>query len=187
MAVVKMKISGRLPVIHLSHFSQKLEAVLIREQKNAIEAWARAVIAKIPVYTGTVHGSFAPVNRVMNKTVFKKVSPVNSQARSKVSRGTNIQGSHYQLGFTAGRQYSMSDAYHRVSTFSQTYIFEFINDLPYVLWNEIQPAPSWLHLKSSPPWHALAAGLAAFTKYAREEIPRAIVRECSPVKLVRVA
>jgi len=186
MAVVKMRMSGRLPTIEVSHFMQKLEAVLVREQKNAVAAWAKAVIAKIPVYTGTAHGTFAPVNRVIQRTVFKKVSPVDAQARAKVRRGTNIQGTHYQLGFTAGRQYSMSDAYHTVSTFQQTYIFEFVNDLPYILWNEIQPAPSWLNLKSSPPWHALAAGLAAFTRYARIEIPLAIVRDCYPVKFIRV-
>ncbi len=50
----------------------------------------------------------------------------------------------------------------------------------------MQPAPSWLNLTQDTPWKALSAGLAAFMQYARVEIPKAIVRECKPIKLVRV-
>ncbi len=120
MAVIKMKISGRLPVIEISHFTRQLEAVLMREQKNAITAWAKAVVAKIPVYTGTAHGVFAPINRTIRKTIFEKPTGLKAMARMKIRRGTRIQGTHYDLGFTAGRQYSDHDVRHIVSTLSQT-------------------------------------------------------------------
>ena len=181
----RITIRGKTPTIHISHFTKALERVLIREQENAVRAWALAVIAKIPTYTGTVLGSFTPLNRVIRNLGITKPG-ITARAKAKIAAGTRIKGVEYQLGFDAGAQYGDPKMYHVVSRFKQEYIFQFNEDLPYAMWNEIYPAPSWIKLPSNPPWRAFEAGEKAFRQYAREEIPRAIVREVPFVNFLKV-
>ena len=186
MVMPKLKVRGTIPVFQVSHFTKRLEACLMREQKNAIRAWARAVISNIPTYTGTALGTFAPLNRTIKKLGITSPSGIKAAARAKIRRGAKIQGVSYSLGFQAGKRYSSHDVSHTVTRTVQEYHFSFDEDLPYVMWNEIQPAPSWITLPSNPPWHAFAAGQIAFEYYVKTEIPRAIGRDVPTVKLIRI-
>ena len=169
-----LKFTGKLSIpIKATVVSRKLETLLVREQKNAIRAWAIAVINKIPTYTGTALGSFAPISRII-RGLTVTARPISARARNKITQGTDIKGKHYALGFTAGAQYAAHAITHTVSIYEHRYTFEFVNDLPYVLWNSIQPAPTWMHLKNEAPTGALQAGERAFIDYVKREFPRAI-------------
>jgi hypothetical protein len=156
--------------IPVANFTKTLRARLEAKQRQAIRAWLRAVIAKTPSYTGTVRGTFKPLARVLGQISVQPGS-VSKGAKAKIARGTKIDGQHYQLGFGAGGQYSDYSIEQEVSTFRLSFIFIFDSSLPYALWNNIQPAPSWIHLKEQTPWHALRAGALAFEQYVQKEVP----------------
>jgi len=180
------KVTGTIATINVSHFTKSLELCLVRQQKLAIGEWARAVIARIPTYTGTAKGVFAPLNRVVRGLNIQSSSPVSKRAKEKIAEGTTIRGKHYKLGFARGKDYSEHDVSHVVTSNEQMYIFEFDISLPYVLWNDMYPAPAWITLPSNPPWHALDAGAKAFRMFVVTKIPQAIKRECKSIKVGRI-
>jgi len=181
-----IKLSGTIPVIEVTSFPKKLERVLLREQKNAVRVWARTVAEMIPTYTGTARGTIAGISRTINNLGITNSGGISARARMKIQRGTNIQGVHYKLGFQAGKSHSDSKLTHEISTDAQSYTFLFWENLPYVMWNEMSPAPVWITLPSTPPWKAITAGIVAFDNYVKYEIPKIIRREVPSIKMVRL-
>jgi len=173
--------------IPIVNFTKALRARLEAKQREAIRAWIRAVIAKTPSYTGTVRGTFKPLARVLGKVSVQPGS-LSKNARAKLARGTVIDGQHYQLGFGTGGKYSDFSITQKANTFRMSFIFTFESSLPYALWNNIQPAPSWMHLRQPAPWHALRAGAIAFESYVNREVPKVMgdVGTLIKVKKVRI-
>jgi len=167
------------------NFTKTLRARLEAKQREAIRAWIRAVIAKTPSYTGTARGTFKPLARVLGK-VSVQPGGLSSRAKAKIARGTDIDGQHYQLGFGAGGQYSDFSIEQEISTFRMSFVFIFDSSLPYALWNNIQPAPSWMHLRQPTPWGALRAGAVAFEQYVMREVPKVMGDFGNLVKVKKV-
>jgi len=183
MPTIKGEVS--LPTINIVNFTKILQARLEAKQREAIRAWLRAVMEKTPTYTGTAYGTFVPLARVLGKVAIQP-GTVSLAARDKIRRGTTIQGKRYKLGAETAGQYSTYEITHTYAKFRMSYVFEFENTLPYVLWNNVQPAPSWLHLKSKPPWKALEAGATAFESYIQKELPKVIGELGNVVKIRKV-
>ena len=184
--VIKGEIS--LPTINIVNFTKTLQARLEAKQRQAIRVWLRAVLKKTPTYTGTAYGTYAPLARVIGKVAIQP-GTVSLAASEKIRRGTKIGGKTYKLGADTAGQYSTYEITHTYAKFKMSYVFEFENTLPYVLWNNVQPAPSWLHLKSKPPWKALEAGAIAFEKYTLTELPKVIgeLGNIITIKKVKIA
>jgi len=185
MLVPRIRGEMGLMTIPIVNFTKTLRARLEAKQREAIRAWIRAVIAKTPSYTGTVRGTFKPLARVLGR-VSVQPGGLSAGARNKVVRGTEIDGKHYQLGFGAGGQYSDFSITQDVSTFHMSFVFVFDSSLPYALWNNIQPAPSWMHLREPTPWHALRAGALAFEQYVMREVPKVMGDIGSLIKVKKV-
>ena len=183
--MITLKVTGRIPRIDVARFTKKIERICVLGQNRAVLAWAKAVITKIPTYTGTALGTFAPLNRTIKGLGIASPGGISAKARAKIAAGTRIQGREYQLGFGAGKQYSDHKLSHDISGFEQRYTFEFHNKLPYVMWNNTYPAPAWMHLPSNPPWKAMEAGEAAFDAYVRDYIAPAL-RTAIPELFVRI-
>lgn len=157
----------RTPFLDPKRFTSKIEGDLNKEMKNAIEAWLKAVLIKVPVYTGTSKGTFAPVGRVIGKAV-KAISPVNKAASSK--KFFKYRGRKFPLGFNAGRDYGSASLTREVLGKIITFTFTFANTLPYTVWNEQFPGPDWFSFRTEPPWNALIAGKEAFVNHVKKEM-----------------
>jgi len=181
--IIKGELS--LPTIPIVNFTKTLQARFEAKQREAIRAWLRAVLAKTPTYTGTAIGTYAPLARVLGKVALQP-GTVSLGAKEKIRRGTTIKGKRYKLGADTAGQYSTYEIRHIYGKFKMSYIFEFENTLPYVLWNNMQPAPSWLHLKQLTPWKALEAGAAAFEEYVLRELPKVLGEAGNLVKIKKV-
>jgi len=152
---------------HMSGFFQA-------QIRQATRAWLRAVLAKVPEYSGTARGTFKPLGRVLRVAVPQGWMPYNRKyerlRQYKLKKGTvTIQGKTFKVG-PGPNDYA--DFYFDYS--GPEYKFIFTQNLPYAFWNDIYPAPNWIKLPSIPPWHALAAGQAAFHNYLRVEMPKRI-------------
>jgi hypothetical protein len=170
----------------LGDFTKQLEQALMVELHRATAAWLRAVLLQIPIYTGTAKGTFGPLSRFL-KVPNPFAAPVDARAaRKKVFR---YKGQEWPLGYKEGFSYGDAGKFEMQSTFnSRIMIFKFINLLPYVLWNDMYPAPAWLHLPSNPPWEALSGGANAFYLYVRDEIPKRLpsLAGCLSVQIIRI-
>ncbi len=186
MVGARIKISANLPVFHVGHIAVQLEKVMIRVQHDAIAEWARTIISKIPTYTGTAKGTYASIGKTIKNFNLGNPGGISAQARWKISQGTTINGRHYSLGFQAGKQYADHKLFNIVNKVNITCVFQFTQNLPYAVWNDFYPAPAWLHLPSSPPWHAMEKGKVAFVNYVVRELPKAIKRDVKFVKLIRI-
>lgn len=142
---------------------------------NALRAWVTAILARIPDYTGTARGTFIPVARALKPIIggvpSGPVFPYNEEWRSrhkqigyKIIRGRG----RFNLGEAAGEKYSKFNIDYKKGRG----VFTYTNNLPWVLWNEVNFAPEWITLPSNPPWGAIAAGNKAFKDYFITEMPK---------------
>lgn len=163
-----LKLKSTVTLIKLGKInlnSKTVDEFFQRQLRNAARAWLRAVILKIPRYTGTARGTFRPLGRYLKVAVGPGIKYGYTTPNRTSKR---IQGKVYQLGPVAGEQYS-SFSFSRDA--NGEYVFTFDQNLPYVIWNDIYPAPAWITLPSNPPWFALEAGREAFNKYVSFEMP----------------
>ena len=160
-------------------YTQVFVDAMATQLRAAAAAWVKAILLKVPVYTGAAKGTFVPLTRVLSRFGVSNpyVGPVNEAAAHKITTGTVLDGVHYSLGYHGAQQYGQSFFdLPKATNFatSLTFTFAFSNNLPYMLWNDIYPAPAWLHLPSNPPWQYLNAGLDAFRNYVAVELPKYI-------------
>lgn len=153
--------------------SKKLQKEAINflevQMRQATRAWLRAVIKKIPRYTGTARGTFKPLGRVLRVAIKAAGAPTHGSAEgAKRKKFIKIGGRLLPTGPSAGELYSD----FKFSKTKNTVSFEFDQNLPYVIWNSIYPAPVNFILPSNPPWFAFAAGEAAFKNYVKVELPK---------------
>jgi len=182
MPAIRTRREFSITKIDVVNFTKTLKAELEIQQRQAIRAWGRAVVAKIPFYTGTSRGVFKPVAKTVGRLGIPKKA-LSKRARAKIASGTTIQGKHYSLGFEAGGQYSEHNVEQKYTHYKLSYVFEFEWDLIYAIWNDIQPAPTWMHLKTPTPWGALVAGEKAWLSYVQNDLPKRLPNIAKFVKI----
>ena len=165
-------VKANMVKIHVSArgFSQEMKRAAREGHKEAVREWVKAVIAKIPVYTGTARGTYAVAGRKVNLAV-AAMSKNTSKTKFIYPKG----GTSYPLGWKValGGAYSKATLDSRYAEMGEyEYIFKFEEWLPYVVWNNMRTAPEWLHLIHQTPWTALEAGAAAYRRYALSVLPK---------------
>jgi hypothetical protein len=122
------------------------------QMRNAAREWLKAVIPKVPVWTGTAIGTLQPLGRYLRVAV--PISPVVERENKGPGFGDALGG------------FDFDDA-------GNTYTFEFTNFLAYFKFNDQNNANAYgFHLTHDSPWHAMDAGQAAFEKYIEDVLPQ---------------
>jgi hypothetical protein len=177
---MRLQITGQIayPKIDLKKFSKTLKQKLEREQNESVKAWFVAVISKIPVYTGTAKGTFKPLGRYLNEKV--DISPVNT-----TKKYFEYGGIKYPLGFKLAGKYTTYKFTQKNILGGMEYRFLFINMLPYFVWNDMQPGPTWFPFKIPPPYKALDAGEKAWRDYVLNILPKKLPKYANHVTIVK--
>ena len=149
-------------------FSKTLKTRLDAEHRNSIRVWLRALLTKIPTYTGTVRGSYKPLGRLLRVAV--PIGPISKAASMK--KFFKYKGKSYPLGVAEGSRYSDFNFEENTTSDGILYKFTFNNTLLYALWNELYPAPEWMTLPSNPPWDALIKGDSARKNYMDTKVQK---------------
>lgn len=136
-------------------FSEALREAVAVQTRQATREWLRAVVQRVPVYTGMARGSFLPLSRFLRVAV-----PINPVAQRNYGNPES------------GAAMSSYRFYWR----RQTYTFTFNTEVPHYLINEINVGLGSPPLRHPTPWHSLDAGKIAFFNYLesnlKEKVPR---------------
>ncbi len=152
-----LKISIKLTSLELSEgqFSDALFKTLETQSRMAARAWLRAVLLRVPVYTGEARGSLKPLGQFLKVAV-----PINPVAQRK---GHTPEGGAAQSSFE----------------FTRGYITEFIftEAVAHYIINEFYDANPPIHLTHLPrPWASFEQGKKAYRaylkQYLKEKLPR---------------
>jgi hypothetical protein len=145
-------------------YKANLYKVAEEEHTEAVKAWLKKVLANTPTYTGTARGTYAPVGRTVGRTVRRGIVRGKTNPRRKKYFQYPKGGKKWPLGFSAGANYSDHEIKGRISGGTLKFTFMFDQQLPYVMWNEVYPAPAWMTLPSNPPWLALTKANKTFAR-----------------------
>jgi hypothetical protein len=152
-------------------YIKAIKIVMDEEFDIAVKKWLLAVLRHTPTYTGTARGTYAPLGRAVGHAV-RKGTIKGDPAKAAKKKFFKYGGQSFPLGFAAGANYSdfkITKA-KNIKVKSARYVFEFDQQLPYVLWNEILPGPDWFHFRTPPPWLAMQAGNTAFVNHMKKAI-----------------
>ena len=170
--ILRSKLSF-ITVANPAEISKTADAFLRAQLRQAARAWLRAVLVRVPQYTGTARGTFKPLGQFLHVTIppGKIYAKDRRRLGQHLAKGSkSVQGSTYQIGPSSNDYAEFSFDYG-----PREYKFIFTQNLPWAIWNDIYPAPAWITLPSNPPWHAIQAGNAAFKNYLRVEMPKRVL------------
>lgn len=174
----KLKLRLAVPDTDIKKYKNQIKQIMQEENKEAVIKWLKSVLKKTPTYTGTARGTYAPIGRVVGYAVRK--GRVGGRTDPNKKKYFTYNGKRYRLGFAAGASYQEHKFQTRVYRDKITSLFVFDQKLPYVVWNEIYPAPRWMNLVRATPWHALKAGSISYQNHFR----RHTYKRIGAVKLV---
>lgn len=140
-----------VPDYDFSGHMRTLDAVLKNQIRIAAQAWLRAVIPKVPVYTGMARSSLAPLGRFINIAV--PVTPIARKSNRTPAMGESQ--SHFEF-------YDNGVVYN----------FQWSTSVIHFIANEFYA--SSLPLTHPTPWNAMQAGERAFNKYVKDILPTRI-------------
>jgi hypothetical protein len=149
------KITGTVADVKfdVAGFRKSVDAAIEKSLRNAAQAWLRAVIPHVPVYTGTARGSLKPLG------AFIKVAIPISPVAVRKGMGPDVGASKQEFSFT--------------NTAGQ-HLFSYSTGVQHFITNNYYNVP--LPLRNPTPWGAFERGNEAFMKYLREDIPKRIPR-----------
>lgn len=193
MATFSMKVKGVVALISFKKDKYILRLMKhAREQnKAAVKVWLIAVLERIPTFTGTARGTFAPLGRTVNYIV-TRVGPAGgpfseaSAARAALKKHIVSGGKTFVAGFSAGGNYAHYSLDTQLISNGIVNTFIFTNDLPYVAYNDVNPAPKGYTLPSNPPWRAYTNGLIAWRKYIRSKVTKHMLPPKALLKIKHV-
>ncbi len=142
-------------------FTKTLIEKLETQNRQAARAWLRAVILKVPVWTGMAAGSLKPLGAFLRVAI--PISPSSSsQAQSAMRRGQTEAA-----GEALGKfEFKNEDG--------QRFVFVFSTGVIHYLQNEYYAAPPGFHLIEETPWYSLRAGSIAYKQYMKENLKNKI-------------
>lgn len=141
-------------------YTKKLDSALQALNRNAARAWVKAVILRVPVWTGMALGSvkFAQGSNGVLSRYLNVSIPINPREHRK--------GKSPERGGTW--------AFYRFTASRHIYRFTFRSDLVYYIHNEFfartDPGASGQQIIA--PWHSLEAGEAAYRQAIRSGISK---------------
>lgn len=130
-------------------YKKALHDTLEKEIRMAARAWLRAVIPRVPVYTGTARGSLQPLGRFLRVAV-----PISPVAKRK-NMGPSVGSREQDFKFTSE---------------NGKYLFIFSSEVAHYKINEFYSVP--LKLRNPTPWLSFEAGRQAFDQYLTTELPK---------------
>jgi hypothetical protein len=167
----KIRAKIRVGKLDKARVFKTYRALMERELRNAIRAWLKAVLLRVPKYTGTTRGVFKPIARVLRISLTTFMGPSEGdpvRARAKLKRGFTIfNGRVIILGEASGATYGS----HKFSRRGSTFTFEFTNLLPWFAINEFTSGATDFNYATPPPWESYKAGELAFNDYVKNVLP----------------
>jgi hypothetical protein len=158
-----MKINLRL--IYLKFNGNKLvkdiEDMLQRESRNAARAWLKAVLVKVPVWTGEARGSLRPLG------AFLRVAVPISPSSSKWAQRAMLEGHTAEAGAAQGSFEFKTETKLRI-------VFEARTEVIHYLINEFHNVNPPIHLIEPAPWLSHVAGKKAYLEYLEENLKNKI-------------
>jgi hypothetical protein len=175
--VVKSKVSI-LKIQPRSSISGTAHQFFSAQFRNALRAWVRTILEKIPDYTGTYRGTIMPVGRALGGG-----GPGNAWYASgpKFTYNEEWRKRHKTIGYKIIRghgRFTLGEAggeavteFSIIDDIPGKYTFTYKTNLPWAIWNESFSAPDWMHLQMGTPAHAIKAGNDAFNHYIDHIMP----------------
>jgi hypothetical protein len=166
---LKIKVRAEFPRLNYPGFKGNIGQLGRKHLRLATREWVRAVVKKVPVYSGTARGTLSPLGRYVNAAVprGKVVGPTGG---TKV-----IQGKTYNLGFDGGKTHGQNFELSQDATPLKTsWTLTFHHDLVYFIWDNYGKP---LNTLKKAPWDALKSGDLAF----REHVKQKFVPEIAPL------
>jgi hypothetical protein len=148
-----MLFKGRVsfPRLDVESYTEAMEAIVRTQMRQAAREWLRAVIPRVPVWTGMARGTLQPLGRFLKVAV--PIHPV--AVRPGMGPGVGARKSHF----------SFPERDHR-------FYFQWSTDVFHFIQNEFYQAPNPpFRLRHPTPWNAILAGKAAFDRYVAEVLP----------------
>jgi hypothetical protein len=150
--MLKVKVSLVYLKLNSGEFTKAVLETLQTQSRQAARAWLRAVILKVPTWTGEARGSLKPLGSFLNVAI--PISPSTSrQAQAAMAAGHTAEAGTAQGNF----QFKI-EGEARV-------IFIFSTDVVHYLINEFYDVSEHIHLIDPVPWYSLRAGKAAYKEY----------------------
>lgn len=149
---------GRLsfPRFEQKKLVKYLDESVRASMRAAAALWLRAVIPKVPVWTGTSQGSLMPLARLIRVALHP--TPVVVRPGMGPAVGASRAPQTMAAYFPAPR----GNVYH----------FQFTTNVAHFIYNNLQHAPNPpFNLIHETPWYATAAGNRAFNAYMRDKLP----------------
>ena len=126
-------------------FTKTLDENIKIQIRQAAREWLRAIILKVPVWTGTSVGSLKPLGAYLRVSI-----PIDPKVVRK-GYGPSVGAGLQEFSF---------------ERHGNTWSFNFTEEVPHYLVNEYFNANlTGFHLKTPGPYRSFAAGEAAFDKY----------------------
>jgi hypothetical protein len=141
------KIKARIAKLGIDtdKYNKTLDAAMQAQIRQAAREWLRAVILKVPIWTGTSMGSLQPLG------AYLKVAVPNNYKVVRPGYGPSVGKSLQEFKFD-----------HKDHIWS----FSFTEEVPHYLVNEyFNVNAAGLHLITPGPYHSFAAGERAFEAY----------------------
>lgn len=137
--------------LQLDQYSQAVNVAIQSQMKEALRAFLRAALTRIPVYSGDAQRSLLPIGRFVDENI-----PIDP-----------VPGAHGHIKPPGEPLFKFSnDFLHPKITFSPNLLHFKIN--------EFYDVSSSIPLKSEVPWHALEAGRRAYREYLRANLRKAV-------------
>lgn len=154
-------------------YIEQLNAVLAEELKNAMRAWLKAVIRKVPVYTGMARGSLLPIARALGENV--PITPRANRMASPRLYGKGVRSTPSQGARRTTFKFTSRLGRHEVSIDIGT-VHYLINEFTRVS----------LPLAHPGPWKSFEAGRAAFKDYLKRNLKKKVPRIVKYISKSRV-
>ena len=130
-------------------YNKSLDKAMQTQIRQAARAWLRAVILKVPVWTGTSRGTLKPLGAFLKVAV-----PINPVV-TRPDMGPSVGAGQSEFSFLRK---------------DNTWIFEFDLELVHYVINEYYDVSNYIHLRTPGPYDSLQAGQAAFQAYIEDNL-----------------
>ncbi len=181
---IKFKFLITIPKLDTKKYIKAIDKYVEAQQLIAIKRWLLSVLKNTPTYTGTARGTYAPIGRVVKHTVRRGRKGGSSDHRTK--KKFTYKGKAWPTGLKAGENYSEFFITKKITNTSTRHRFEFHQNLPYAVWNQMMTGPAWFKFDRDPPWNAHKSGETAFRRYVngplKKNFPRKIIANRTVLK-----
>lgn len=163
--MIRMKSKLTTFSIDPGRFTKTLDEAIQVQQRQAARAWLRAIIEKVPVWTGMSRGSFKPLGAYLRVAV-----PISPVAR-RSGMGPSAGASKSQFSFTRT---------------GNVWTFAFTEEVAHLLINDAFNVSAYIHLRTPGPYNAFKAGSDAYQQYIDENLLKRLPNLNDSIKTSKV-